>query len=222
MSGVFIAFEGGDGAGKSTQAQRLYDRLRRCNRPAVLAREPGSTELGDYLREYLVNRRPLTPQSELLLFEAARAQLMADIIAPSLAAGKVVIADRFTGSTIAYQGYGRRMDLAGIEWLNDFATGGRYPDLTILLDIAPEASWERVQQRRQEPGPGQQGRNRTADPAASGDRFEEETAGFHQQVRNGFIDQWRQQPDRWALIDAAQPADAIAAQVWAAVAPLIG
>ena len=151
MSGVFIAFEGGEGAGKSTQASILHDALRREGYCTTLLREPGSTSLGDYLREYLIGERPVSALAELLLFEASRAQLMTERIEPLLNNGAVVIADRFAGSTIAYQGYGRGVDLERIGWLNDLATGGLYPDLTILLDIDPPEGLKRANRRKQEP-----------------------------------------------------------------------
>lgn len=211
MSGVFIAFEGGDGAGKSTQAQRLHARLASENRAAILLREPGSTELGDYLRAYLVDGRPLSTLAELLLFEAARTELMNSVIVPSLAAGTTVIADRFAGSTVAYQGYGRGINLERIEWLNDFATAGRYPDLTILLDIDPDAALSRVERRQLELG---------LNPGDIANRFEDEALRFHRAVRSGFLDEAKRNPGQWLTIDASRPADEIAEQVWEAVALL--
>ncbi len=209
MPGIFIAFEGGDGAGKSTQAQRLYDRFASIGRDAVLLREPGSTELGDYLRAYLVDGRPLTPPAELLLFEASRVELMNTVIAPKLDAGAVVIVDRFAASTVAYQGHGRDLDLGRIKWLNDFATGGRYPDLTVLLDIDPIDAQYRVRQRYAERG---------QNPEAIANRFEDEALRFHRRVRKGFIEQARLNPERWLQIDASLSADDVASAVWDAVA----
>lgn len=208
MSGLFIAFEGGDGAGKSTQAQRLHTRLTAENRDAILVREPGSTELGDYLRAYLVDGRPLTTNAELLLFEAARTELMTTIIEPSLDAGTTVVADRFAGSTVAYQGYGRGVDAAQIGWLNDFATGGRYPDLVALLDIDPEAALARAEQRQLALGGDAEGAN---------NRFEDEAMRFHRAVRRGFLDEAARNSERWLTIDGTRPADEIAAEVWYAV-----
>ena len=212
MSGLFIAFEGGEGAGKSTQARRLHLRLAEAGYHPALLHEPGSTELGDYLREYLIARRPLCANSELLLFAAARAELMSTIIAPRLAAGAVVIADRFAGSTIAYQGYGRGLDRAEIDRLNDFATAGRYPDLTILLDIDPQTGLQRVRARQLQLDIG---------AADTYNRFESEELAFHHTVRRGFQKLAQTRPDTWHPIDANQPIEDIAAQVWNAVAPLL-
>ena len=141
---MFIVIEGGEGAGKSTQAERLYRRLQDHRCPATLVREPGTTSLGLHLREYLKSKRPLTPQAELLLFTAARAQLIHEHIQPSLERGLTVIADRFAASTIAYQGYGRRIPIDIINYLNDYATNGLNPDLTFLLDIDPEQGLHRI------------------------------------------------------------------------------
>ena len=144
--GLFIVFEGGEGSGKSTQAERLYRRLSE-ERSALLVREPGTTPLGLHLRDYLKSGRPLTPESELLLFAAARAQLVADQIRPSLERGITVISDRFSGSTVAYQGYGRAGRRDVIDYLNNYATSGLNPDVTYLLDIDPEEGLHRVGKR---------------------------------------------------------------------------
>ena len=212
MSGVFIAFEGGEGAGKSDQARRLHDALVSRGYHTTLLRDPGSTELGDYLRDYLVHARPLSLNAELLLFAAARAELMATVIAPSLADGAVVIADRFAGSTVAYQGYGRGLNLAQIAWLNDFATAGRYPDLTILLDIDPVTGMKRVRSRQLELG--------IASDAAP-NRFEDEALAFHHAVRRGFLEQAAAHPERWRQIDGRLPIEEVAGRVWNAVSPLL-
>ncbi len=212
MPGLFVAFEGVDGAGKSTQTQRLHARLTAQGYDVTLLREPGSTELGDYLRAYLVDGRPLTSPAELLLFEAARAELMSTVIVPKLASGGVVIADRFAGSTVAYQGHGRRMDLAHIFWLNDFATQKRYPDLTILLDVDPETGLGRVRQRQIGQG---------LDPAETVNRFEDEALRFHRAVRSGFLEEAKRNPGRWLRIDGSRAADDIAAEIWDAVMRLV-
>ena len=131
-NGLFIVFEGGEGSGKSTQAERLLQRLSESGRQAILVREPGTTMLGGYLRDYLKSKRPLTLESELLLFAAARAQLVAEEIRPTLERGISVIADRYTGSTVAYQGYGRGISREVVHYLNDYVTGGLAPDITFL------------------------------------------------------------------------------------------
>ena len=215
MSGLFIAFEGGEGAGKSTQANILRDTLRKKDYRAKLVREPGSTDLGEYLRDYLLRNLPVAPRAELLLFEAARAQLMAKVVEPALAQGKVVIADRFGGSTVAYQGYGRGIELNHIKWLTDFATGGRCPDLTILLDIDPAEGLIRSGNQTREPGQQLLLLDETAD------RFTSEATHFHYQVRQGFIQQAAGNPDRWRRIAGDHPLDDVAAAVWDAVSPLL-
>ena len=211
MSGLFIAFEGGEGAGKSTQAAILEAALQREGHQTALLREPGSTVLGDYLRQYLIGGQPVSPLAELLMFESARAELMAERVGPLLASGAVVIADRFAGSTIAYQGYGRGIDLSRIEWLNDFATAGRYPDLTVLLDIDPVIGLGRVNERQPQ----------LALPMGDApDRFEDETMAFHDRVRRGFLKQAEDDPATWRIIDASRSIDAVAASVWNTVSPL--
>ena len=212
MSGVFIAFEGGEGAGKSTQARLLQDALDAVGCRPVLVHEPGSTELGDYLRAYLVAGHALSPPAELLLFAAARAELVHRVITPQLAAGGIVIADRFAGSTVAYQGYGRGLDLAQISRLNDFATAGRYPDLTILLDIDPAIGMERVRSRQPELGI-------VSDAAPN--RFEDETLAFHRAIRRGFRQQAADNPGGWRLISGADSIEDVAAAVHRAVWPLL-
>lgn len=211
MSGLFIAFEGGEGAGKSTQAAMLEAALQRAGHQTSLLREPGSTVLGDYLRQYLIGGQPVSPLAELLMFESARAELMAERVGPLLESGAVVIADRFAGSTIAYQGYGRGIDLSRIEWLNDFATTGRYPDLTVLLDIDPVIGLGRVNERQPQ----------LALPMGDApDRFEDETMAFHDRVRRGFLKQAEDDPATWRIIDASRSIDAVAASVWNTVSPL--
>ena len=212
MSGVFIAFEGGEGAGKSTQARRLQNALAAAGHRPLLLHEPGSTALGDYLRAYLVDGRALSSPAELLLFAAARAELVSRVIAPQLAAGGIVIADRFAGSTVAYQGYGRGLNLAQIAWLNDFATAGRYPDLTILLDIDPAIGMERVRSRQPELG---------IASGATPNRFEDETLAFHRAIRRGFRQQAADSPAGWRLIPGAGSIADVAAAVRGAVCPLL-
>ena len=143
-AGLFVAFEGCEGSGKSTQAERLYQRLLQLGEKAIVVHEPGSTQLGTYLRQYLKSKLPLTKETELLLFEAARAQLVADELGPRLGEGYIVIADRFAASSVAYQGYGRRIDIEAVQRLNDFATAGLTPGLTILLDVGPSEGLRRV------------------------------------------------------------------------------
>ena len=211
MSGVFIAFEGGEGAGKSTQAAILETALLAQGYHAVLVREPGSTPLGDYLRSYLVESKPIVPLAELLLFEASRAQLVTERIGPLLDEGAVVISDRFAGSTIAYQGHGRGMDLERIGWLNDLATGGRYPDLTILLDVDPQVGLGRVNSRQLQ---------FQLLMAETADRFEDEELAFHNAVRQGFRE-LEAGSINWCLVEGNHSIDDVAEVVWDKVRPLL-
>lgn len=212
MSGVFIAFEGGEGAGKSTQARCLESYLCARGYNAVLVHEPGSTRLGDYLRAYLVNDEPIVPSAELLLFEASRAQLVQERIRPLLDDGAVVIADRFAGSTVAYQGHGRGIKLDRIQWLNDFATGQLYPDLTILLDIDPLIGLERVNSRQLQ---------LSLPIADAPDRFEEEIMVFHDNVRRGFLEQAESDPDHWHIVDGHHSITQVSTAVRAAIEGLL-
>ena len=219
--GLFIVFEGGEGAGKSTQAERLYSRLGEMRRTALLFREPGTTPLGLHLREYLKSKQPLTPESELLLFAAARAQLVADQIRPSLERGFTVISDRFSGSTVAYQGYGRAVRRDVINYVNGYATGGLTPDITFLLDIDPEEGLHRV---------GKPQLQLALSPDASADvgradveghrRFEDQPLAFHNRVRRGYLDLAKDNPG-WRTLDARQPEEELAEQVWDIVLPLL-
>ena len=214
-SAVFISLEGGEGAGKSTQAALLVRRLRDAGIPATLVHEPGTTVLGEYLRDYLKSSRPISKEAELLLFEAARAQLVTDIIKPSLAGGITVVADRFEASSVAYQGYGRRINVDAVHRLNDFAAQGTLPNLTFLLDIGPEEGLRRT-------GNPQLSMDLEASDAANFDRqdlagtrrFEDQPLNFHARVREGFLRMARNDPQRWVVIDAGRPADEVQAEIW--------
>lgn len=221
MAGLFIVFEGGEGSGKSTQAERLYQRLSEERQPALLVREPGTTPLGLYLRDYLKSKQPLAPPSELLLFEAARAQLVADQIRPSLERGMTVIADRFAASTIAYQGYGRSIQREVIDYLNDYSTGGLKPGVTLLLDISPEEGLHRVgkpqlQLPLEPDSPADAGR---ADVEGHR-RFEDQPLAFHNRVRRGYLELARCSPG-WQVFEARLSEDELAEQIWNAVSPLL-
>ena len=215
MAGTFIAFEGGEGAGKTTQSQLLLDRLTELGVPCLLVREPGGTELGEYLRSYLKSHRPTSPQAELLLFEAARTQLVIDKIQPALANGETVIADRFSASTISYQGYGRGIDLGVITALNGLATQGIKPDLVLLLDVAPVVGLSRSTSGLQLPfemgwGAGISANNREIDDR----RFEDLDLLFHERVRQGFRAQADNNPQEWVIIDAALSVQDVQKEVW--------
>jgi dTMP kinase len=201
-AGVFITIEGPDGSGKTSQADRLARDLGRDGLTVILAREPGGTELGERLRELLLHRSeiPIDPLADALLFNAARAQLVAEVIRPGLEAGATVICARFADSTLAYQGYGAGVDLDLLRRLEAIATGGLKPDLTILLDLPVEAGLDR------------KGRGRGALT-----RFETEVdVGFHRRVREGFLALAAEEPSRWRVVDAARPRSAVADAIRAA------
>ncbi len=219
---LFIAFEGGEGAGKTTQARLLYDALQRLERPVELAREPGGTDLGEYLRDYLKSERPLTPEAELLLFAAARVELAVNRIKPALAAGNIVIADRFAGSTVAYQGYGRGLDLGVIAALNGFATVGCRPDLILLLDVEPTVGLSRTVGHQTAFVENFLGDLIPLRRNAEGRRFEDLALEFHERVRQGFREQADKAPERWAVIDAAPSIEQVWAQVWGKVKERLG
>ena len=212
---LFVSFEGGEGSGKSTQTRLLHDKLWDAGMRATLVHEPGTTPLGEYLRTYLKSSQPLTSEAELLLFEAARAELVNQRIEPSLADGFQVIADRFEASTVAYQGYGRRLDPEVIAYLNQFATGGRTPDLTFLLDLEPSEGLRRVGSPQLSLGleVGVQAALPREDVEGQR-RFEEEALGFHRRVRRGFLELAGADEERWVIIDATMPEEKIARQVW--------
>jgi dTMP kinase len=183
--GLFITFEGGEGCGKSTQSKLLLKKLQQKNIPVVLTHEPGGTALGNELRKTLKQQRdyPVSPQAELFLLAASRAQLVAEVIRPALEEGKVVLCDRFTHSTMVYQGYGRGLDFTAIKMVNNMATRNLNPDLIILLDISPEQGLARKQSLK--------------------DRFELEDLSFHRRVREGYLKMAAAEPDRWLVIDAS-------------------
>ena len=218
---LFIAFEGGEGSGKSTQAESLLQRFSEAGHRAVLVREPGTTTLGLYLREYLKSKRPLTLESELLLFAAARAQLVAEEIRPTLERGITVVADRYTGSTVAYQGYGRGIRRDVIDYLNDYVTGGLVPDITFLLDTEPTEGLERVGSPQMQMAlmPEDSVDVGRADLAEQR-RFEDQTMGFHKRVRRGYLELARTAPG-WQIVDARLPVEQLSDRVWEAVTQIL-
>ena len=185
--GVFITFEGGEGSGKSTQANLLSERLRQSGIDVLPLREPGGTLLGEELRQLLLqSKEPLSAPAELLLFLAARSELVTKVIRPALESGCTVVCDRYSDSTFAYQGYGRGLDLGIIRSLNDFATAGLKPDLTVLLDVPVELGRKRKNQ--------------------DDDAFIREDLEFHQRVLLGFRKLAHDEPERWLVVDGGQPA----------------
>ena len=221
MAGLFIAFEGGEGAGKTTQSQALADRLTELEVPFLLVREPGGTELGEYLRDYLKSDRPLSREAELLLFEAARAELVTSHIIPALEDGRVVVADRFYGSTVAYQGFGRGLNLEVIHSLNHFATRSIAPDLVFLLDLAPEVGIQRAMSFQTAFTEGATGELVALERTREGTRFEDLDLEFHHAAREGFLAQAEAEPERWWQVNAMGPVDEIREEVWERVRPLL-
>ena len=197
----FISFEGGEGAGKTTQAELLRQRLARLNRPVLLVREPGTTRLGEQVREIIKSQSDNVPAADALLFMAARAQLMNDVIVPELTNGTTVICDRFADSTMAYQGYGGNLNLDRLRHANELATNEVNPDLTILLDVRPETGLERRDTEDQSNGETQR-------------RFEELPIRFHRNVRRGYRELAGREPNRWVEIDAARDPREVAEDVW--------
>jgi dTMP kinase len=195
--GLFICFEGGDGAGKSTQVRLLTDLLEERGREVVVTRQPGGTPLGSQIRQLVLHGDHVAARAEALLFAADKAQHVDQLIAPALARGEVVITDRYTDSSIAYQGAGRELGADEIRALQHWAVGGVLPDLTIVLDVSPEV-----------------GRARRGDVH---DRLESEADVFHAAVRQGFLDLAALDPGRYLVVDAALPVDDIHALVVDAV-----
>ena len=204
MPGLFITFEGSEGSGKTSQAKRLAEVLREDRERVLLTREPGGTHLGEQVRSIVLAEAPsdreIVPVAEALLFNAARAQLVAEVIRPALDAGEIVVCDRFADSTLAYQGYGAGTAIADLMAIADAATGGLVPDLTILLDVPPEIGLARK-------------------PDHARNRFEVSfDLEFHRRVRDGFLDLARKDPGRWAVIDATRSAEEVFIDVRGVVA----
>ena len=201
---LFITFEGGEGSGKSVQVKDLYQRLSQLAIPALLTHEPGGTPFGQRLGRWLkwTKDADISPLTELMLFNASRAQLVAEVIQPALKSGKVIISDRYADSTTVYQGYGRGLDLAMVKAVNNSATQGLVPDLTILLDAPVETCFARK-------------------AAEKRDRFEQEAVAFHRRVREGYLKLAADEPQRWLVVDASQSKAKIAEIIWQRVSQLL-
>ncbi|MEK7281328.1 MAG: dTMP kinase [Chloroflexota bacterium] len=197
---LFIAFEGGERCGKSTQANLLFKRLSTAGYPAHLVYEPGSTPVGEKLRR-LLKSEAMYPETELLLFAAARAELVRAVIRPALEQGEIVITDRYTDSTLAYQGYGRGLNRKSIQAITAFATEGLKPELVILLDL-----------------PVLLGLARKGNPK---DRFESEALAFHKRVRQGYLKLARAEPERWLVVDAALSKARVSKLIWEKASSLL-
>jgi dTMP kinase len=197
--GLFVTFEGPEGSGKTTQIRLLAAWLKELGQDVVTTREPGGTRIGDGIRGLLLNpaHTEMRPETEILLFSAARAQIVGQIIRPHLAQGGIVLCDRFADSTLAYQGYGRQLDLETLRQITAFATGNLTPDLTICLDLPVTEGLRRKRGGDQ----------------AEWNRMEREHLVFHERVRCGFLSLAAAEPARWWVIDAMQSADDIQEEI---------
>ena len=191
---MFITLEGPEGSGKTSKIPPLADFIRQKGYKVLATREPGGTAIGDQVRAILTDlaNTPMTPRAEVLLFQAARAQLVEQVIRPALQAGQVVICDRYADSTLAYQGYGQGGDLEQISSLVHFATGGLKPDLTLLLDLEVEEGLRRKQIN-----------------AVEWNRLDAYALAYHQRVRRGYLELAQKDPERWVVVDASQPPDVV-------------
>jgi dTMP kinase len=196
----FITFEGSEGSGKSTQAERLAARITQGGVPCILTREPGGTPIGESIRELLQfapHNSNMTPETELLLFEASRSQIVREVIKPTLERGMCVIADRFFDSTTVYQGAARKLDREVIEALNVFAVGDCVPDITFVLDVDAATAEARMQRMRRQ-----------------ADRMEQQPAEFYERVREGYRALAAREPGRIVLINGSRDPDEIEAEIW--------
>jgi dTMP kinase len=203
--GLFVSFEGGDGSGKSTQSRLLGEWLTGLGLTVVLTREPGGTELGRVLRREVLHGGHLDARTEALLYAADRAHHVASLVGPALAAGSVVVTDRYLDSSVAYQGSGRDLGADEVEQLSLWATGGLLPAVTVLLDLDPAAGMARLRGRPDQP-----------------DRLESAGDDFHRRTRAAFLARAAADPGRWLVLDASRGVDDVAADVRARVAPLLG
>jgi len=186
---MFITLEGPDGSGKTTQVPDLAEAIRQAGYELVVTREPGGTEIGDQVRQVIMDlkNKAMFPTTEILLFQASRAQLVRQVIMPALEAGKVVLCDRYADSTLAYQGYGHQIDLKQLRRIVEFATGGLKPDLTLYLDIDAR-----------------EGLKRRTGEGDEWNRLDDYDLAFHNRVREGYHKLIAEEPERWVTIDAAR------------------
>lgn len=199
--GVFISFEGGEGGGKSTQIIRLREQLEKLGKKVVMTREPGGTVISEQIREVVLSKKNMgmTYTTEVLLYQAARAQVYRELIIPSLEIGKWVLADRTSDSSVIYQGVVRGFGVATVKQLNDLSTKKTYPDLTMLLDVTAEIGLAR--------------RNGTGEV----NRLDMESKEFHEKVREGYLQLAKEEPKRFIILDANKSIEEVAEKIWAAV-----
>lgn len=204
---MFITFEGSEGSGKSTQIKLLAEYLTERGFQVVTTREPGGTRIGEQVRNCLhdVENTVMTAAAEVLLYSASRSQLVAEVIQPALSQDKLVISDRYADSSLAYQGYGRKLDLAALRSITLLATGGLKPDLTLFLDVDVEA-----------------GLDRRSNGAVEMNRMDRQEVAFYRRVRQGYLALADQEPDRWIVIDANRPVDAVQEDIRAYVKKRLG
>jgi dTMP kinase len=203
---MFITFEGVEGCGKTTQARLLAARFAEHGARTLVTREPGGAAISEQIRAILLDNKNdgMDPMAEALLYVASRAQFVAEIVRPALAVGTVVICDRYADSTLAYQGYGRGLDVGTLEQLNTIATGGLVPDITLLLELSVAEGLD----RRHKEG--------------NANRLDNAGSAFHERVRNGYHALAAADPQRWRVIDAAAAPSVVAAEVWSALSPFVG
>src|SRR5580693_10813019 len=207
-AGTLISFEGSEGSGKSTQITHLAAHLQKLKRDVVSVREPGGTEIGEQIRNIIVHNSKgdeMSAETELLLFTAARAQLVREIIAPALIRGTIVLSDRFLDSSTVYQGIGRNLAADPVQQINRFAVGNVMPDLTLVIDVPMEVSLARIRQRASDVP----------------DRMERENIGFYKKIREGYLLLAQGMPERLAVIDGAKTEDIIEKKIWAEVQKLL-
>jgi dTMP kinase len=202
--GKLISFEGSEGSGKSTQLAHLAEHLQKVEREVVSVREPGGTEIGEQIRNLIVHNSrgdEMCAEAELLLFAAARAQLVREIIAPALMRGAIVLSDRFLDSSTVYQGIGRNLAMDPVQQINLFAVGNVMPHLTVVIDVPTEVGLARIRQR----------------PSDVPNRMERENINFYEKVRQGYLMLAQGMPERFAVVDGTKSEDAVRKKVWAVV-----
>ncbi|HMM06601.1 MAG TPA: dTMP kinase [Clostridiales bacterium] len=207
QNGIFIVFEGIDGAGKTCQMENIKEYMLRRGIDVVLTREPGGTVVGEKIRELLLNpaHQNMDDRCELLLYGAARAQHLKEVIIPALKQGQAVLCDRFHLSTVAYQGYGRGISRSVLEAVNDIATDGLSPDLTVILDVPAEVGFQRIRENREAPK----------------DRLEQEKRAFFQKVREGYLKEAGERRENYLVVNGDRQIEAVAADIKKALEPLL-